>query len=261
MARKPRVELAGGIHHVWARGNNRENIYRDDADREIYLALLAKVVEKRSWLVLAYCLMDNHVHLLVQTPEPDLGRGMQWLHGNYAQDFNYRCGREGHLFQGRFGSKLVTSDEQLWHTAAYIVRNPVTAGLCERLTDWDWSSHRATLAGAGPGWLAVDALLDHFRGVGPDPLPYYREVATGRREVANEESPGQNPPMETPVQQLERWEAHGAEWRLVSLGDDRAIVDLCTCYGERIERIESGDPELLAFLRARERAHARDGPP
>jgi REP element-mobilizing transposase RayT len=92
--------MENGIFHVYARGNDRQAIYRDDGDRATYLRLLERVVRRQEWRVLAFCLMDNHVHLLVQTPHADLGRGMQRLHGHYAQTFNARHGRVGHLFQG-----------------------------------------------------------------------------------------------------------------------------------------------------------------
>ena len=110
MARKPRVELAGGVHHVFARGNCRQLIYLNDADRGAYLDLLACVVVRKRWHCLAFCLMDNHVHLLIETPLPNLGAGMQWLHGRFAQGFNRRHRRTGHVFEGRFGSVLVKNE-------------------------------------------------------------------------------------------------------------------------------------------------------
>ena len=99
MPRRPREELADAIHHVYARGNDRRAIYLDDGDRAAYLAMLGRVVVMKGWRCLAYCLMDNHVHLLIETPEPNLGSGMQRLHGLYAQSHNERHGRSGHLFQ------------------------------------------------------------------------------------------------------------------------------------------------------------------
>jgi hypothetical protein len=113
--------------------------------------------------------MPNHVHLLFETPEPNLGAGMQRLHGDYGQTFNERHGRSGHVFQGRYGSVLVTTDEQLWHVAAYIVLNPVSAGLCRRPEEWPWSSHMATIGGrTRHEWLDVARLLSHFEGLGGD---------------------------------------------------------------------------------------------
>ncbi|HEX8742305.1 MAG TPA: transposase [Thermoleophilaceae bacterium] len=179
MARKPRDELAGGVHHVWARGNARGLVFRDDRDRRTYLALLARVVRWKRWRCLAYCLMDNHTHLLVETPHPNLGRGVQWLHGHYARLFNDRHGRSGHVFQGRFGSKLATSDEQLWHAAAYVVRNPVEAGLCAHPRDWEWSSYAATLAAPRPRWLDAERLLGTLPDSGRDPVRRYEELVNG----------------------------------------------------------------------------------
>ena len=99
MPRRPRDEEAGAIHHVYARGIEKRLIYQDDRDRGAYLTLLGAVVDEHAWLPLAYCLMDNHVHLVVETPEPNLGVGMRTLHGGYATTFNARHARDGHLFQ------------------------------------------------------------------------------------------------------------------------------------------------------------------
>src|SRR5215210_4137262 len=99
MARKPRTESAGAIHHVYARGVNKEAIVRDDRDRRMYLEMLGLVVGQFAWQCLAYCLMGNHMHLLVETAEPNLGDGMRELHGKYARALNDRHRRNGHLFQ------------------------------------------------------------------------------------------------------------------------------------------------------------------
>ena len=175
MPRKLREEFPDAVHHAYARGVNRTVIFIDDEDRERYLALLGQVVERHGWRCLAFCLMHNHVHLLVQTPEPYLGRGIQLLHGIYAQYFNRRHARSGHLFQGRFGTKVMRTDAQLLLAARYIARNPVKAGLCREATDWRWSSHRATLNGARPRWLDTPLLLDYFGADGGDPLDTYTE--------------------------------------------------------------------------------------
>lgn len=129
MARPPRLEIANGIYHVVARGNERAAIFWDDTDRGRFLELLAHVVHRYQWRVLAYCLMGNHYHLLVQTPEPNFARGMRQLNGVYAQRFNRRHGRVGHLLQGRYGARLVQEDGHLLAAVRYIVRNPVRAGL------------------------------------------------------------------------------------------------------------------------------------
>jgi putative transposase len=176
MPRKPRVELAGGVHHVYARGNRRQAIYLGDGDRLIYLELLSQAVKRQGWRCLAYCLMKNHVHLLVETPEANLGAGMGRMHGLYAQTFNTRHKHSGHLFQGRFGSVLVKTDEQLWTVAKYIARNPVEAGLCKTADDWRWGSHAALVGGAAPPrWLDANRLLGYFGAAGGDPRRRYEE--------------------------------------------------------------------------------------
>jgi REP element-mobilizing transposase RayT len=179
MPRKPRQELEDGIHHVWARGNNREGVYFDDDDRALYLLLLGRVVVKMGWHCLSFCLMDNHLHLLVQTPETNLGKGMQRLHGVYAQSFNERHGRVGHVFQGRYGNELVQDDEQFWTVARYIVRNPVEAGLCRMAEEWKWSSHRGVIEGTAPEWVDRGRLLERFATMGGEPVRVYREAVDG----------------------------------------------------------------------------------
>lgn len=162
MARKPRENVEGGVYHVYARGNAQGVIYRDDVDRYFYLGLLERVVHTHRWLCLAYCLMDNHVHLLLETPDADLSAGMQRLHGCYGQRFNGRHRRTGHVFQGRYGGIRMESDGQLCVAAAYIARNPIEAGLCTRPEEWRWSSYRAAARGAAPPWLAANRLLAFF---------------------------------------------------------------------------------------------------
>jgi putative transposase len=177
MARRPREECEGAVHHVFARGIARREIYVDNIDRTIYLATLGRVTERQRWRCLAYCLMPNHVHLLVETPLANLGAGMQRLHGDYARMFNERHGRSGHVFQGRYGSVRITTDEQLWTVAAYVALNPVAAGLCETPEGWAWSSHASTLDGRPRhGWLDVSRLLSYFEGLGGDPREHYAEL-------------------------------------------------------------------------------------
>jgi putative transposase len=176
MPRKPRDEVGGAVQHVYARGNAKQLIYLDDVDRSRYLALLAQAVRRYRWRCLAFCLMDNHVHLLLETPLPNLGSGMQRTHGLYAQSFNRRHGRSGHLFQGRFGSVLVTSHAQLLMTVRYIARNPVEACLCEEAAQWPWSSHGALLTSTWPAWLDAARLLGYLGADGGDPLRRYEHL-------------------------------------------------------------------------------------
>lgn len=158
MARKPREDVEGAIQHVFARGVVRRPIFNDEQDRRTYLSLLGVVVCVTGWRCLSFCLMENHVHLLVETPKANLGAGMQRLHGDYARFFNKRHGASGHVFQGRYGAVRVTTNEQLLVTAAYIAHNPVEAGLCDRPEQWPWSSSAAEAREWTPRWLAVDRL-------------------------------------------------------------------------------------------------------
>ena len=152
------------MHHVFARGNWRQLVFLDDRDRRLYLRLLAHVTDRQGWRCLAYCLMSNHVHLVLETPRPNLGDGMRRLHGDYARAFNDRHGRAGHLFQGRYGSNRIDGDAHLWTTIRYVARNPVKAGLCDDPRTYAWSSYGATVRGTAPAWLDVDRLVELFGG-------------------------------------------------------------------------------------------------
>ena len=147
------------MYHVVARGDNRELIFHDDADRHVYLRMLEKVVTRENWRCLAYCLMANHVHLLVETPDANLSNGMHRLHSRYAQAFNGRHDRCGHVFQGRYWATRVESDRQLLAVLAYIARNPTEAALCDQPAHWRWSSFRSVAAGSTVHWLDVERLL------------------------------------------------------------------------------------------------------
>src|SRR3954447_7489890 len=150
VARPPRTELAGGIHHAWNRGNNGAPIFVDDTDRVCLLEELDTCRRRYRWECLSYCLMPNHLHLVVETAEATLSEGMRSLEGRYAQRFNKRHRpKGGHVFQGRFGSALVDSDEYLAHLLRYVSLNPVMAGLCAAPEDWRWSSHRYLLGHDG----------------------------------------------------------------------------------------------------------------
>jgi REP element-mobilizing transposase RayT len=160
MARPLRIEFPGALYHVTARGDGREDIYLDDGDRDQFLALLAHVVQRFHWRLHAYCLMNNHYHLLLETPEPNLSRSMRHLNGVYTQRFNRRHARVGHVFQGRFKAILVDKDSYLLELARYIVLNPVRARVTRKPHTYFWSSYRAT-AGLElpPAWLCIDWLL------------------------------------------------------------------------------------------------------
>jgi putative transposase len=157
MSRPLRLQLPGGVYHVTARGNDRRPIFEDDDDCARFLIVLASTVARYRVLCHAYCLMGNHYHLLVQTPEANLSVAMRYLNGVYTQRFNRRHERCGHVLQGRFGAQLVDGDAYLREVCRYIVLNPVRAGLVAHPGEWRWSSFRATAgATAAPGYLTVD---------------------------------------------------------------------------------------------------------
>ena len=163
MSRPIRIEFPDALYHVTARGDRREAIFDDDLDRRLFLSTLEQVVNRFSWVCHAWCLMDNHYHLLIQTPDGNLSKGMRQLNGVYTQASNRRHRRVGHLFQGRFKAILVDGDAYLLELSRYVVLNPVRAGMVKAPADWPWSSYRASVGLEPPQpWLAVDGLLANF---------------------------------------------------------------------------------------------------
>jgi REP-associated tyrosine transposase len=163
MPRAPRIQIAGGLYHVCVRGNRGEQIVLADGDRRVWLATLADAQERCGWSVYAYSLLGNHYHLLLRTPRPNLSEGMQYLGGAYATRFNVANGVRGHLQQGRYLSKLVTTDEYSLELIRYIALNAWRAGLCRRPEEWPWASYPALL-GLAPAasFLTVDWTLRWF---------------------------------------------------------------------------------------------------
>lgn len=163
MARQLRIEFPGAVYHVTSRGNARLAIYEDDGDREDFLQVLRSAVDRHHWRCHAYCLMENHYHLLIETPEGNLSRGMRHLNGVYTQHYNRCHGRVGHLFQGRFKAILVERDNYLLELCRYVVLNPVRAQRVESPEHYPWSSFRATAGlAASPAFLTTDWVLGQF---------------------------------------------------------------------------------------------------
>jgi REP element-mobilizing transposase RayT len=129
MARPLRIEIPGALYHVTARGNARAPICLSDSDRLLFLDLLGNAIEEHGWIYHSFCLMPNHYHLLLETPEANLSRGMRQLNGLYGQRFNRRHDRVGHVFQGRFKGILVERESHLLELARYVVLNPARAGI------------------------------------------------------------------------------------------------------------------------------------
>jgi REP-associated tyrosine transposase len=193
VARPLRIAIPGGLYHVIARGNDRQLVYLDERDRRSFLELLAAVVERYRLLCHSYCLMDNHYHLLLETPLANLSLAMRQQNGLYAQRFNRRNGRCGHVFQARFRAILVQKESHLLRAARYIVRNPVRAGICAQPGQWPWSSYQA-LAGSAPAqsFLCTDELLAAFAPTRRSAQARYRAfVAEGLDEALLEEVRGE----------------------------------------------------------------------
>ena len=166
--RDPRSIYAGRYYHLGSRGNFKQDIVVDTFDRTIWIDLLATVSRGTDWLILAYCLMTNHFHLVIQAGNAGASDAMQLLNGEFSRRANRRHGRSGHLFENRFHSEPINSDSHLLAACRYVDRNPCAAGICDDPGDWAWSSYAATVGAVHPpAFLAVGELLGHF-GSDPD---------------------------------------------------------------------------------------------
>ena len=197
MPRKLRLEYSGAIYHVMNRGDPRENIFRDEEDRRRFLATLGEACAKTEWQVHAYCLMGNHFHLVLETPQANLVAGMKWLLGVYTNRFNRRHKLFGHLFSGRYKSLLVdrSGDGYLKTVCDYVHLNPARAKLLkpdQRLRTFAWSSWPLYLLAPSkrPAWLRVDRLLREYR-IPKDSVAGRRALeqeVEGRRQAENVEA-------------------------------------------------------------------------
>ncbi|TMM30721.1 MAG: hypothetical protein E6F93_09005 [Actinobacteria bacterium] len=154
MGRTPRIQFSGALYHVTTRGNAKQRVCLDDWDFVALVTRIGETVMRYGWVCHSYCLLGNHFHLSVATPEANLAKGMRILNGSYAQRFNRRYDRVGHVFQGRYGAELLRRHEHMLEVSRYIALNPVRAGICLRPELWPWSSYCATigLEEPPPGW-------------------------------------------------------------------------------------------------------------
>lgn len=181
MARPLRIEYPGAVYHITSRGNARQDIYIDDADRKLFLDVLTATVLKYNWICYAYCLMGNHYHLMIETPDPNISLGMRQLNGVYTQHFNRKHSRVGHVFQGRFKAILVEKESYLLELCRYIVLNPVAAGIVSRPEDYSWSSFNFTAkAGRHPDFLSTEWLLRQFAKKKKEGRKRYRRFVTDK---------------------------------------------------------------------------------
>lgn len=216
MSRPLRIEFSGALYHVMARGNAREAIFQDDDDRQTFCSGLARVCKRFEWRLWAYCLMDNHYHLLVETLRPTLSHGMREVNGVYTQAFNRHHRRVGHVLQGRYKAVLVDKNSYLSEVSRYIVLNPVRARMCEAAADWPWSSYRAVMGQAtAPDGFAIAETLALFS----------TDHGAARRAYARFVAEGVNQPLPEAKQQL-------------YLGDENFAARMAT----RITRISSEIP-------------------
>ena len=181
MARPLRLEFADALYHVTSRGNERRPIFRSNRDRQQFLIFLGIAVKRFGWSLTAWVLMTNHFHLVLQTPDPNLSKGMHWLNSRYANWYNRTHGRCGHLFQGRFKALLVDREAYFADVLRYVVLNPVRAKMCARPEEYRWSSYRAT-AGLeiAPDWLDVDPVYHLFAEKKETAQPLYRDFVLAK---------------------------------------------------------------------------------
>ena len=176
MSRPLRLEFAGALYHITSRGNARNLTFLQEDDFELFLQILGDVCQRYNWIVHAYCLMSNHYHLLVETPDGNLSKGMRQLNGVFTQSMNRKHRRVGHLFQGRYKAILVDKGAYLLELCRYIVLNPVRAKMVNSPDEWLWSSWHCMLAKVtSPAWLSTDALLVQFANNRLDAIQCYIE--------------------------------------------------------------------------------------
>lgn len=255
MARPLRLQFPHAVYHVTSRGNARQKIVRGDPDRARFLTVLGQVVARFGWRCHAYCLMNNHYHLLVETPRPTLSVGMRQLNGVYTQTFNRQHHRVGHLFQGRFKAILVEKDSHLQELCRYVVLNPVRAGLVQRPHQWPWSSYRATVGRTDvPDYLTVDWVLGQFgprvrearrayerfvrEGIG-HPSPW--EQLRGQIYLGSEDWVAEHQP-DRVIKEVPRTQTQAQRPSLKELfsgtrGRDRALLQAYRRYGYRLWEI------------------------
>ena len=188
MARALRVEYPGAFYHVYSRGIARDPIFSSDLHKRLFLNILGKAAGRYRLNVHGYCMMSNHYHLLLETPDGNLSLAMRQLHGVYGQTYNRLLKRPGPVFQGRFKACVVDADSYLLTLCRYIVLNPVRAKIVPTAEQWQWSSHRA-LAGLAPvpAWLTTATVLGMLGGrLGKAARQRYRDFIVEGQEGKRE---------------------------------------------------------------------------
>lgn len=185
MSRAWRIEFDGALYHVLSRGNEQREIFTDEEDRLSFMEMLGEIADRFDIKIYAYVLMTNHYHILLKTEKANLSASMQWFGVTYSRRYNIRHGRSGHLFQGRFKSFLIENDAYLMRLSCYIHRNPLRAGMTERLADYKWSSYLTYAYGKkAEEWLETKLILSQFRGTKKEKCKTYRQKV---QQYSNEE--------------------------------------------------------------------------
>ena len=167
-------------YHLFSRGSNRQAISIQDEDRSDFLLCLGDALSRHGLACIAYCLMPNHYHLVLNVGEAQISRAIQRLNGRYARRFNRRYGRDAHVFKNRFGAVLLETESHFRWVCGYVVTNPVRAGLCSLPDEWRWSSYRACVGlDPPPPFLDAARALAFFGDLGPDPVAGYRRFVSG----------------------------------------------------------------------------------
>ncbi len=183
MARKKRVWYPGAMYHIMCRGNHKHDIFREEADKQIYLQIVLQSKTKHDFVLFSYCLMSNHVHLQLKTKDTEISTIMKQINMNYAIYFNNKYGEVGHLFQGRFRSELIDSDTYILELSKYIHLNPVRAELVKRPQEYAWSSYHNYLGNKHDDLVFTDFILDYFKVNAPTMYQVYVESALGASGV------------------------------------------------------------------------------
>jgi putative transposase len=187
MARPLRIEYPGAYYHITSRGNEQKDVFKSQRDREKFLEYLASATERYGAVIHAYCLMNNHFHLLLETSDGNLSKIMRHINGAYTTYFNIKRKRVGHLFQGRFKAILIEADEYLTELSRYIHLNPVRVGIVETPEQYQWSSYRSYSGHSKPPeWLRTGFILDCFANNTADANSKYRAFVEDRQGKENE---------------------------------------------------------------------------
>ena len=176
MARPLRIEYPGAYYHITSRGNEQKDVFKSQKDREKFLSYLESATERYGAVIHIWCLMNNHYHLLLETPHGNLSQIMRHINGAYTTYFNIKRKRAGHLFQGRYKAILVEADEYVVELSRYIHLNPVRAGAVERPEEYRWSSYNSYIGQhAPPTWQKMDFIIGYFGKKAADPQKRYRQ--------------------------------------------------------------------------------------